>query len=188
MATYPTHNPPASSRAYRSSWGAKGSNSWWGGMTLNAQQTKIGRDSMNMLGTYVQGKSDIEVAGYKRFGGEAQARLMLRNADARYAEGTREAGEIARQGRKGESDMIAAMVAQGGTVDPTMIAMLKQRTTYNSMSAIFDATRESEGMKLEASIIRDTVRINEGIAKRNAQTQNFGAALKLGTTLVGAWG
>jgi len=151
---------------------------------FSAQNYKIAGATASLFGNYLQGKTDKTAAAFDRFTSEQRARLLVRNAEARFAAGTREAGDIALQGRKVESDAIAAMIAQGGTVDPTIIAKLNQYSTYNALSAIFSATRDKNAMIMEAETTRATARINEAVAKANAANSLFDSAVNWGTTIM----
>jgi hypothetical protein len=154
----------------------------WGGFT--ARDYKAGGATLSLLSTYMQTGTDKDAAAFDRFTGEQKARLLIRNADQRFAAGTREAQAIAHGGRKTESDAIAAMIAQGGTVDPLIIAKLNQHTTYNALSAIFEGTRDSNAMVMEAQNVRSTARINEMVAKTNAANTNFGATMQFGMSIM----
>jgi hypothetical protein len=108
------------------------------------------------------------------------AAQMVRNAKARYAEGTRAAGETQRQGQRMLSDARAAMAAGGGTTtDAGAIeqqAKIQQATDYNALASLFEAETESDAMKYGAAVKR-----YEGKAAKRA---GFMSALKKATSLI----
>jgi len=172
-----TYNP---SGGYGSGLGKTYSRSTSG---FTARDYKNLTSGANLLGTFMEASGDVNAAKFDKFTSEQQARLLIRNAENRYAQGTRQAGEVARKGRGMESDAIAAMVAQGGTVDPTILAKIKAQTTQAALEAVFQGTRESGGMRLQAQSIESASAINYANAKASASRKRFGAA----ATLMGAY-
>ena len=123
-------------------------------------------------------------AGSSLIGGNAankaakfKAKQIERNAIAKRAQGTRQAQEGLRSGRKLQSDAQAQMAAGGGsTTDAGAIEQktkLKQATDYNALTALFEAEEQAEGMSLAAKSIRA-----EGeMAKRKGQRKALGTVL-----------
>jgi hypothetical protein len=64
------------------------------------------------------------------------------------------------------SDATAAMAAGGAVVDPEMLAKIKQRGDYNSMSAIFDARSRAIDLRYEAAMTRSLAGYKTGAAGR----------------------
>jgi len=88
----------------------------------------------------------------------ADAARLERMATARYAKGTREAGEEKRQGDIVLSNARAAMAAGGGTTtDPAAIeaqGKIASEGEYNSLMAMYEGKLESEDMRDQAASIR----------------------------------
>jgi len=75
------------------------------------------------------------------------------------------------------SDATAAMAAGGGVVDPEMLAAIKQRGDYNSMSAIFDARTRAIDLRFQASMTRTSAKYAGSSARR------YGHSLKRQATV-----
>lgn len=106
---------------------------------MEAATAKAVGTAFGMAGDLVQGSADKSAANF-------EAAQMVRNAKARYAQGTRDTQEALRQGRVLQSNARAAMAAGGGvTTDPGAIeqlAKLKDVTDYNALSQLFQAKTE----------------------------------------------
>ena len=70
------------------------------------------------------------------------------------------------------SDATAAMAAGGGGVDPEMLAKIKMRGDYNSMSAIFDARTRAIDLRQQAGMTRINARVEAGSAGRYGSSLN----------------
>ena len=122
-------------------------------MALNDTNTQqqLMVTSLNAISGFIQARNERRAADYI-------AKQLERNAQARYAQGTREAYEIQRQGRIMASDARAAMAfSGGGTTDVGAIdqlARIKSDTDYNAMSAVFGASSEAGGLLNKASAIK----------------------------------
>lgn len=155
--------------------------------TFSAAQIKTGAAGMNLLSTYFQTKTDMQMAGFEKFTSEQQARLLLRNADERYAQSTRQAQQIAHQGRRTESDAVAAMLAQGGTTDPLLLAKLNQHSTYAGLAAVFQGEREAGGMRMQAQAIKSAGAMNYANARATAANSKLQAIVGFGTSMMGMY-
>jgi len=154
---------------------------------FSAEQLNIGSSGMNLLSTYYQTQTNKEMAGFEKFTSEQQARLLLRNANARYAAGTRQAGEIAHKGRRAESDAVAAMISQGGTTDPELLAKLNLHTTHAALAAVFQGTVESGSMRLQAQAIKGAGAMNYANARVSSANARLSSMINFSKTLMGSF-
>jgi len=106
-----------------------------------------------------QSKLDFTLAGI-------EARQMDRQATGIENRGVRAAMIEQYKTRTVTSDAVAAMAAGGGGVDPLMLAKIKQRGDYNSMSAIFDARTEAIDLRYQADMTRIGAKYDQGASKR----------------------
>lgn len=130
-------------------------------------------------GTMVRARARVADAAWNRFDSERQARQMRENATQVRAAGARESTEIQYQGRVVESDAIAAMAAQGGVMDPVMLAKIKQRVDYNSLMTIFDANRTASGIESQARATEGAGRLNYLRAKEQKKVDRYAARSNL---------
>lgn len=90
--------------------------------------------------------------------GKFEAKQLEQGAKARYAAGTREAQERRRQGEIVSSKARAVQAASGGvTTDPGAVEQLggiESESEYGALAALYEASTESEGMKLQAKARR----------------------------------
>jgi hypothetical protein len=106
-----------------------------------------------------QSKLDFTLSGI-------EARQMERTATGIENQGVRAAMIEQQKTAIVTSDAIAAMAAGGGGVDPLMLARIKQRGDYNSMSAIFDARTEAIDLRYQADMTRIGAEYSKGASKR----------------------
>lgn len=97
--------------------------------------------------------AEAEAKANRVFAG-VEAASMERKATAIENSGVRAAQMEHYKGRVLHSDATAAMAAQGGVVDPAMLARIKQRSDYNAMSAMFDARSQAIDMRETAAMTR----------------------------------
>jgi hypothetical protein len=95
-----------------------------------------------------------------------EANQLERQAIAAENVGVRAAQIEQYKTRVVSSDATAAMAAGGAVLDPEMLAKIKQRGDYNSMSAIFDARSRAIDLRYEASMTRTVAGYRAGAAGR----------------------
>lgn len=107
-----------------------------------------------------------------------KAKQIERNATAKRAQGTRQAQEGFRFGKKSQSDMQAIMAASGGsTTDAGAIeqkAELESVTDYNALTALFEAEEQAKGMDLAAK----GARMEGKMAKKAGQRKAIGTIME----------
>lgn len=135
-------------------------------MNWGAVISSVGQSFLSMNEAYnkskileSQSKLDFTLAGI-------EARQMDRAATGIENQGVRAAMIEQYKTRVVTSDAIAAMAAGGGGVDPLMLAKIKQRGDYNSMSAIFDARTEAIDLRYQADMTRIGAEYEKGASKR----------------------
>lgn len=139
-------------------------------MSWGAVITNVGQSFVSMSEAYnkskileAQSKLDFTLAGI-------EARQMERSAIGIENQGVRAAMVEQHKTRMVTSDAIAAMAAGGGGVDPLMLAKIKQRGDYNSMSAIFDARTKAIDLRYQADMTRIGATYDKGASKRYGQS------------------
>ena len=87
----------------------------------------------------------------------AEAKQLRTNANARYAQGTREAYQARQDGKRVESDAVAAMAGGGGAFDAGMaerLGEIGEVTDFNALAAMYEAETEADGMRRQARATR----------------------------------
>lgn len=102
--------------------------------------------------------------------------------------GVRQAQIAQYEGRKAESDAIAAMAASGGTVDPAVIARFKQRTRYNATAAVFDARMKALDTRFEAGMTRIGAKMHSANAALESSAIWREAVTGVATNALQMWG
>lgn len=129
------------------------------GMSFS-QWATIGSTALKAYGAMSAGESARQASRF-------EARQLQRKADARYAQGTREAHEARREGEIVASDARAAMAAGGGTTtSPGAIRRLgriESEGEYNALAALYSAGSDAAGLRRAAR-----ARIYEGTQSRRA--------------------
>jgi hypothetical protein len=95
-----------------------------------------------------------------------EARAMERQAIGVENQGVRAAMIEQQKTKMVSSDAVAMMAAGGGGVDPEMLAKIKQRGDYNSMTAIFDARTRAIDLRYQAEMTRIGSRMDAGASQR----------------------
>ena len=133
----------------------------WAAITMNVSQSLL-----SMSEAYNKSKIiDAEAKLNETLSG-IEANQLERQAIAAENAGLR-AGQVEQyKTRVISSDATAAMAAGGGGIDPEMLAKIKQRGDYNSMSAIFEARTKAIDLRYEASMTRNVAGYNRGAAGR----------------------
>lgn len=116
----------------------------------NLQKVSTGLDFLSSYNKAFQARQEGET---NWMFGEISAEQLLRNATLRMNQGVREASQESYKGRVVQSDAIAQMAASGGGIDPLMLAQMKQRADYNSMSAIYDASMSAAQMRWDSQVV-----------------------------------
>ena len=108
--------------------------------------------------------STVLSAGSSVMGGVAadkaassEAKQLRRNANARVAQGTRDVHEIKRDGKRVESDAVAAMAGGGSAFDAGMAERLGdigEITDYNALAAMYEAETDASGLRMQAKARR----------------------------------
>lgn len=108
--------------------------------------------------------STVLSAGSQLAGGIAEDRAasyeskqLRRQANARYAQGTRDAYEASREGEIVESNAVAAMAGGGASFDAGMaerVGEIREVSDYNALAALYDAETESRGIRAQARQVR----------------------------------
>jgi hypothetical protein len=135
-------------------------------MSWGAVISQVGQSYFSMSEAYnkskileSQSKLDVTLAGI-------EARSMERQAISVENQGVRAAMIEQHKTKTVTSDAIAAMAAGGGGIDPLMLARIKQRGDYNSMSAIFDARTQAIDLRMQADMTRIGATYEAGASKR----------------------
>ncbi len=123
-------------------------------MSWAAVVQHVGASYIELNAAYEQSKLiDINSKLNTTFAG-IEADQMMRQATALENQGVRASQVEQYKGRAMMSDATAAMAAGGGGVDPEMLAKIKQRADYNSLTALFDARSQAIDMRFKAGMTR----------------------------------
>jgi hypothetical protein len=123
-------------------------------MSWGAVIAHVGQSYLELNTAYEQSKlMDINAKLTKTMAG-IEADQMLRQATQYENQGVREAMIEQYKTRVTMSDATAAMAGSGAELDPEMLAKIKMRGDYNTMSAVFDARQRAIDMRLNASMTR----------------------------------
>jgi len=133
----------------------------WGAIITNVAQSYTSMNEAYNKSKIIEAESklDLVLAGI-------EARQMDRQAIGIENQGVRAAMIEQHKTRMVTSDAVAAMAAGGGGVDPEMLARIKQRGDYNSMSAIFDARTKAIDLRYQADLTRIGGSYSAGASKR----------------------
>jgi len=109
-------------------------------MENNYRRAALGLDIYSQIAKGQSAKASGEFESVQRF----------QNARNRIRSGVEEAQESRRRGRQAVGSATVAMVAQGGMVQPEMLAKLKKEYEIDAIKAMYDAkadaaTQESAG-------------------------------------------
>ncbi len=115
--------------------------------------------------------------------GEIEADSLRRKATLTENMGVHGAQAESYKGRVALSDATAAMAAGGGTVDPEMLARIKQRADYNAMSAVYDARVTAIGLREQASMASIKGKFGRSMSQSKASDMRVGAV----TTALTDW-
>jgi len=139
----------------------------WGALISNVGQSYISMNEAYNQSKIIaaQSKLDSVLAGI-------EANQLLRQATSIENMGVKAAQIEQYKTRVVSSDATAAMAAGGGVVDPEMLAKIKQRGDYNSMSAIFDARTRAIDLRHQSRMTRIGARYDAGASKR------YGSSIK----------
>jgi uncharacterized membrane protein YgcG len=140
---------------------------------------------MGSVGESLQFEYNKDASRAQRRSDQFEADLMLDNAKARLAAATRRAGAEFDQSRELQSDAVAAMVAQGGTVDTTMLAKLKTRGDYNAIATLFDGQMESIDMRMRGYRMHTDAMVNQKFRALAAEIGAYGDMLGRGSRALG---
>ncbi len=113
-----------------------------------------------------------------------EADQLMDNARARLAAGTRAAYERRRAGRITASNAAAAMGASGGVADDAgaarTLARIDRDAEYNSLSELYQATREARGTEKQARARR----FEGGMARVRGRNEKRAARIGMVNSLV----
>jgi hypothetical protein len=101
--------------------------------------------------------------------GEFEAVQRYQNARQRIKSGVQEAQEYSRKGRQAVGSAKMAMIAQGGMVQPEMLAKLKKEYEIDAIKAMYDA-------KADALTQESAARLAKLQGKRTYRAQVYRAA------------
>ncbi len=132
---------------------------------------------LGFIGEYNRSKTVEREGKYAREIAQINAEALMKDAQRRFAAGVREGAEYRRQGEITESNAIANMAAMGGGVDPEMLARLKQKANYNTMSAIYDSAVAASDIRAEARNVRSQGEWAKMQADARAKDIRFSAAI-----------
>lgn len=133
----------------------------WGAIITNVAQSYTSMNEAYNKSKILEAESKLNftLAGI-------EARQMERSAIGIENRGVRAAMVEQYKTRVVTSDAVANMAAGGGGVDPEMLARIKQRGDYNSMSAIFDARTQAIDLRYQADMTRIGAKYGQGASKR----------------------
>jgi hypothetical protein len=114
-----------------------------------------------------------------------EADLVLDNAKARLAAGTREAGALRHRSKVIQSDAVAAMASQGGGVDVTDLARIKSRADFSAMNAMFDARMDYSDMRVRGFSMRRDAYTSSKFRAMAAELGAYGNLLARGSRAAG---
>lgn len=143
----------------------------------NLSKLSIGLGFLNSYNNARMAKSEGKI---NRMFGEIEADQLLRNATLRMNQGVSEAEQERFKGEVVQSNAISQMAASGGGIDPLMLALMKTRSDYNSMSAIYDAKRGASELRMAAYSARAGAKMTEArgaVKSQDIMTGAFASAL-----------
>jgi len=135
-------------------------------MSWGAVIASVGQSYFSMSEAYNKSKIIEAESKLNQTLAGIEARQMERSAIAIENQGVRAAMIEQHKTKMVSSDATAAMAASGAVLDPEMLAKIKQRGDYNSMTAIFDARTKAIDMRYQAEMVRIGGRMDAGAASR----------------------
>ena len=138
---------------------------------------------LDFYGTYQNSKIEQYQGKLNEVLGEIEADSLRRKATMSENVGVHGAEAESYKGRVALSDATAAMASSGGTVDPEMLARIKQRADYNAMSAVYDARVTAIGLREQASMASIKGRFGRSMSDVKAADMRSGAI----TTALTEW-
>ena len=115
---------------------------------------KSGTTRSNMANVMQYGLSPYMKGAAADASSSFTAMQQYQNAKRRLRSGDVEAQGYRQQGRVLQSDATVNMIAQGGTVDPSMLAKLKTQSDIDAISAMYDAKADAITMQSAARMKR----------------------------------
>lgn len=137
--------------------------------------------TIQILSTGLSAVGDIKKGNADKKAADFEAAQLVKNAKAKYAQGTRRAAEEQRKGRIMESNARAAFAGSGAAADAgtaQQLAKIRGVGDYNALAAMFQAKTESQGLRTQAAGKR-----YEG---KLAKQKGISSALGRATTLIPA--
>ena len=133
----------------------------WGAVIANVGQSYVSISEAYNKSKIIEAESKLNetLSGIEANQLEREA-ISVENA------GVRAAMIEQQKTRMVSSDATAAMAASGAVLDPEMLAKIKQRGDYNSMTAIFDARTAAIDLRYQAEMTRIGARVDSGAADR----------------------
>lgn len=135
-------------------------------MSWAAVAVNVGQSFFSMSEAYNKSKIIEAESKLNQTLAGIEARAMERQAIGIENQGVRAAMIEQQKTKMVSSDAIAMMAAGGGGIDPEMLAKIKQRGDYNSMTAIFDARTRAIDLRYQAEMTRIGSRMDAGSASR----------------------
>ena len=97
---------------------------------------KLSQSILTIPAPYLQGSA-------RSTAGKYEAQQHYQNVKSRLYAGEQQAGAIRQAGRSTASDATVAMIAQGGTVDSSMLAKIKKESDIDAIGALYDAKADA---------------------------------------------
>lgn len=135
-------------------------------MSWGAVIASVGQSYLSMSEAYNKSKIIEAESKLNQTLSGIEARQMERSAISVENQGVRAAMIEQQKTAMVSSDAVAAMAAGGGGVDPELLAKIKQRGDYNSMTAIFDARSAAIDLRYQAEMTRIGGKVSAGSAER----------------------
>ena len=136
---------------------------------------------LDFYGSYQNSKIEQYQGKLNETLAEIEADSLRRKATMTENMGVHGAQAESYKGRVALSDATAAMAAGGGTVDPEMLARIKQRADYNAMSAVYDARVTAIGLREQASMASIGGRMSRSYSESKASDMR-GSAISTALT------
>lgn len=108
----------------------------------------LAQTALSIGGSLQQGSANEKAGKY-------EAAQLRANANARYAQGTREAQEKQREALRLLSNARAAMAGSGGVTTDAQatqqLGRIQDEGRYNALASLYDAQAEADGLRAQAA-------------------------------------
>ena len=134
---------------------------------------------MGAVSNVMNFRSSAAESDYNYESEKNRARQLEQATDAEYAEGTRRASEINRQGEVFKSDARAQMAAGGGVTDDVgaieTLSDIDRVYDYNALSSIFEAEERAKTLSYASRTTRDASKMGRELGNHRASSTTYGS-------------